>query len=162
MNEYLDMAKIIKLQELEPLARANMLSLIVFKEKTDKAGNIYLRHLNKVADSFEENDAKIIALLHDLVEDTNFTFEDLEELNFSTSIISSLRLLTNDCKNYDSYIERLIKSEDILAKRVKIADLLDNMNINRLQEITKDDINRVKTKYLKAYTMLIEDLEKRI
>lgn len=162
MHEYLDMAKIIKLQELEPLARANMLSLIVFKDKVDKAGEIYLRHLNKVAESFKESDDKIVALLHDLVEGTTFTFEELEELNFSSNIITTLKLLTNDCKDYDTYIKRIIKSDNILAKKVKIADLLDNMNINRLNKISKDDINRIKNKYLKAYTSLIEDLEKRI
>lgn len=162
MNEYLDMTKIIKLQELKPLARANMLAIMVFKDKVDKAGNIYLRHLNKVADSFQEENEKIVALLHDLVEDTSFTFEDLKALDFSDSIISSLRLLTNDCENYEGYIERLVVSDDYIAKKVKLVDLLDNMNLNRLNKITKKDIKRVKDKYLFAYTKLIEDLERRI
>lgn len=162
MNEYLDMTKIIKLQELKPLARANMLVIMVFKDKVDKAGNIYLRHLNKVADSFQEENEKIVALLHDLVEDTSFTFEDLKALDFSDSIISSLRLLTNDCANYEEYIERLVVSDDYIAKKVKLVDLLDNMNLNRLNKITKKDIKRVKDKYLFAYTKLIEDLERRI
>ena len=162
MNEYLDMNKIVKLQELKPLARANMLALMVFKERVDLAGNIYIRHLNKVADSFSEDDYKIVALLHDLVEDTSFTFEDLEYLGFSKIIIDALKLLTNDLDNYDSYIERLVSSDNEMAKKVKIVDLLDNMNITRFKKLETKDIARVKNKYLKAYSILINDIERRI
>ncbi len=115
-----------------------------------------------MADSFSEDDYKIVALLHDLVEDTSFTFEDLEYLGFSKIIIDALKLLTNDLDNYDSYIERLVSSDNEMAKKVKIVDLLDNMNITRFKKLETKDIARVKNKYLKAYSILINDIERRI
>jgi len=162
MNEYLDMVKVTKLRELEPLARSNLLAIMVFRDKYDLAGQVYLRHLNRVAESFIDEDSKIVALLHDLVEDTSFTFEDLESLAFHSKIICSLRLLTNDLGDYDAYIERLVKSDDLVAKRVKMADLLDNMNLNRFTTLEKKNFERVKNKYMKAYQKILEDLERRI
>lgn len=162
MDSYLDMAKIIHLQSLDELGKANMLALIIFKDKDDKTGEPYIRHLNKVSESFKDDKGKCVALLHDLVEDTSFTFKDLESLGFSKEVIDALKLLTNDLNDYDKYIERLIKSDNILAKKVKIADLLDNMNLNRFNKLDKNDFNRVRNKYIKTYIKLIDDLEKRI
>jgi len=162
MESYLDIAKIIHLQSLNELAKANMLVLIVFKDKVDRAGEPYIRHLNKVSESFKNDEEKCIALLHDLVEDTSFTFEDLEALGFSKAVIDTLKLLTNDLEDYNKYIDRLIKSDNIVAKKVKMADLLDNMNLNRINELNKSDFDRVKNKYIKIYIKLIEDLERRI
>lgn len=162
MDEYLTMSKIVQLRSFDELARANMLVMIIFRDKVDLAGNIYLRHLNRVASFFTSDNEKIIALLHDLVEDTNFTFKDLEMLDFSPQVIKTLKLLTNDLPTYDEYIERIIKSDNISAKRIKIVDLLDNMNIVRLNNPTKKDFKRINDKYIKAYQKLIKDLEGRI
>lgn len=162
MDSYLDMAKIIHLQKLDELAKANMLVLIVFKDVKDKAGEPYIRHLNKVSESFKDDKSKCVAMLHDLVEDTSFTFDDLISLGFSKDVIDTLKLLTNDLKDYDKYIDRLLKSDNILAKKVKMADLLDNMNLNRFDELDKTNFDRVKNKYIKTYIKLIEDLERRI
>lgn len=162
MKEYLDNDKIKYLKKLDDLARANMLILIVFKDKVDKAGEIYIRHLNKVSESMKDDDGKIVALLHDLVEDTSFTFNDLKRLGFSENIINTLKLLTNDLDDYDKYVDRLIKSDNILAKKVKMADLLDNMNLNRFPILNKENFDRVRNKYIKTYIKLIDDLESRI
>lgn len=162
MKEYLDNDKIKYLKKLDDLARANMLILIVFKDKVDKAGEIYIRHLNKVSESMKDSDGKIVALLHDLVEDTSFTFNDLKRLGFSENIINTLKLLTNDLDDYDKYVDRLIKSDNILAKKVKMADLLDNMNLNRFPVLNKENFDRVRNKYIKTYIKLIDDLESRI
>lgn len=162
MDSYLDVAKIVHLQNLDELGKANMLALIVFKDKKDKAGEPYIRHLNKVSESFKDDKGKVVALLHDLVEDTSFTFEDLKSLGFSDDIIDTLRLLTNDLDDYDKYVERLLKSDNLLAKKVKMADLLDNMNLNRFSELDKTNFDRVRNKYIKTYIKLIDDLEKRI
>ena len=162
MDSYLNVAKIIHLQGLDELAKANMLTLIVFKDKKDKAGDSYIRHLNNVSESFKEDKGKCVALLHDIIEDTSFTFDDLIALGFSKDIVDTLQLLTNDLGDYDKYIDRLIKSNNILAKKVKIADLLDNMNLNRFEELDKTNFDRIRNKYIKAYIKLIEDLERRI
>lgn len=162
MDSYLDMTKILHLQKLDELARANMLVLIVFKDKKDNAGEPYLRHLNKVSESFKDDKDKCIALLHDLVEDTSFTFKDLENLGFSKDVIDTLKLLTNDLDTYDEYIDRLLNSDNLLAKKVKMADLLDNMNLNRYEKLDKTNFERVKNKYIKTYIKLTQDLERRI
>lgn len=162
MDSYLDVTKIVHLQNLDELGKANMLALIVFKDKKDKAGESYIRHLNKVSESFKDDEGKIVALLHDLVEDTSFTFEDLKSLGFSDDIIDTLRLLTNDLDDYDKYVERLLKSDNLLAKKVKMADLLDNMNLCLFSELDKTNFDRVRNKYIKTYIKLIDDLEKRI
>lgn len=162
MDSYLDVAKIVHLQSLDELGKANMLALIVFKDKVDKAGEPYIRHLNKVSESFKDDKGKCVALLHDLVKDTSFTFKDLATLGFSKEIVDTLKVLTNDLDNYDEYIDRLLKSDNILAKKVKMADLLDNMNLNRFEELDKTNFDRVRNKYIKTYIKLIDDLEKRI
>lgn len=122
----------------------------------------YIRHLNKVSESFRDDKGKCVALLHDIVENTSFIFDDLIALGFSKEVIDALRLLTNDLGDYDKYIDRLIKSDNILAKKVKIADLLDNMNLNRFEELDKTNFDRIRNKYVKTYIKLIDDLEGRI
>ena len=162
MDSYLNMAKILHLQGLDELAKANMLVLIVFNDKKDKAGVPYIRHLNKVSESFRDDKGKCVALLHDIVLNTSFTFDDLIALGFSKDVIEALKLLTNDLGDYDKYIDRLINSDNILAKKVKIADLLDNMNLNRFEELDKTNFDRIRNKYIKTYIKLIDDLEGRI
>lgn len=162
MDSYLDMTKVIHLQKLDELGKANMLALIVFKDKVDKAGEPYIRHLNKVSESFKDDKGKIVAMLHNLVEDTSFTFKDLESLGFSRDVIDTLKLLTNDLEDYDKYINRLLKSDNMLAKKVKIADLLDNMNLNRFDSLDKSNFDRIRNKYIKTYIKLIDDIERRI
>lgn len=161
MNEYLDIKKIEYLKQLDDVKRANILMLLVFKDKVDQNGDTYIRHLNRVAEFMKDDESKIAALLHDLVEDTQFTLDDLKVLRFSEKIIDTIRLLTNDLKNYDLYMQRLIDSDNILAKRIKIADLLDNMNVNRITNPKKKDYERIQKKYLNSYKLLIEDLERR-
>ena len=162
MHDYLDKNKIEELKKMDDLARANMLSLMMFKDKYDKAGNIYIRHLNRVSEAMKDKDSKCAALLHDLIEDTTFTLDDLKELNFNDLIIDTVRLLTNDLDDYDLFIKRIISSDNILAIKIKIADLLDNMNINRFDSPSLKDFQRIKNKYLKSYKLLIEELERRI
>ena len=130
MLDYLDKKSLDNLKKLDDVARANMLSLIVFKDKYDKAGEVYIRHLNRVSAVFKDSDSKCASLLHDIVEDTSFTLQDLKELGFNDLVIDTVRLLTNDLGDYDEFIKRIIESDNILAIRIKIADLLDNMNIN--------------------------------
>lgn len=160
MKKYdLDIDYLMSLSELD---RARKIVLIVFRDVVDKAGAPYLRHLRVVSESFSDSDGKVVALLHDLVEDTTFTFDDLISLGFSNYIVDTLRLVTNDIGDYDEYVDRLIKSDNMLAKKVKMADLLDNMNLNRFEELNQKNFERVRNKYIKTYQKLIDDLERRI
>ena len=96
---------------------------------------------------------KIVGVLHDVVEDTDWTFERLAAEGFSAEIIEALRCVTKLSENepYDKFIARV--KENPLAVAVKLNDLTDNMDIRRLPYISDKDVKRLK-KYLKAYKQL--------
>ena len=92
----------------------------------------------------ETEDSIIVALLHDVVEDSPYTFEDLENHGFSITIIATLRLLTHeDSEDYITYIHRVKENE--LARIVKLADLKHNSDESRLSHIddkVRERLNR--------------------
>ncbi len=119
----------------------------------DKAGVPYIFHPIHLAEQMDTEEECIVALLHDVVEDTNVTFEDLEK-DFPKSIIDAIKLLTHDKSvDYMEYVKNL-KSNPI-AKKVKLADLRHNSDTARLLKITEKDIKRVE-KYKKAIQLLNE------
>lgn len=118
----------------------------------DKSGLPYIFHPFSVAYDFEEEDLCIVALLHDIVEDTSCTFEELENM-FSKDVVDAIRLMTHsDEDDYFLYIERL--SDNRLASLVKISDLKHNSDESRLNNITQRDIKR-NEKYKKALEILL-------
>lgn len=122
------------------------------KEQCDKSGIPYVFHPFAVAYNLETEDECVVALLHDIVEDTNVTFEDLEKEGYSPLIIETLKLLTHkENEDYFEYINRISKDE--IATKVKIQDLMHNMQDGRLNQITEKDIQR-KEKYKKALDIL--------
>jgi (p)ppGpp synthase/HD superfamily hydrolase len=134
-------------------ARALGIVAKAFKDKLDKGGQPYFLHCLRVAEEQTSTTRKIIGILHDLVEDTEWTFEELLEKGFGLSVIVPLKLLTHDnvAQTYEEYIEAISKNED--ARAVKMADLKDNSQITRLKGLTKADFARV-DKYHKAYVYL--------
>ena len=121
----------------------------------DKAGNDYIGHPLRVMTAGKTTEEKIVGVLHDVVEDTDWTFERLAAEGFSTKVIEALRCVTKLSENepYDKFIARV--KENPLAVAVKLNDLTDNMDIRRLPYISDKDVKRLK-KYLKAYKQLIE------
>ena len=98
--------------------------------QTDKAGYPYVFHPYHLAEQFEDEESVIVALLHDVVEDTDQTIEDLRKEGFSEKVLTALSLLTHQKEvPYLEYVQRI--SEDPLARRVKIADLRHNCNVTR-------------------------------
>lgn len=99
-------------------------------------------------------DEKIVGVLHDVVEDTDWSFEKLAAEGFSQESLAALRCISklHENENYDDFIERVRKNH--LATAVKINDLSDNMDIRRLPYLSDKDVKRLK-KYLKAYKKLI-------
>lgn len=119
----------------------------------DKSGVPYIYHPIHLAEQMETEQECIVALLHDVVEDTNVTFEQLEE-EFSEEIIEALKLLTHDSSvEYMDYIIK-IKNNPI-AKKVKQADLRHNSDETRIQHMTQKDKIR-NEKYYKAMKILDE------
>ena len=134
------------------LVKAIQIAVSAHKEQVDKSGQPYILHLIRVMDAGETEQEKICGVLHDLVEDTDWTFEKLENEGFSEEIISALKCVTKqENEAYDVFISRI--KENLLAIKVKLNDLRDNMDITRLVHITKKDRERL-NKYLKAYQEL--------
>ena len=135
------------------LNKAITFALEAHKEQIDKTGAPYIGHIMRVMQAGNTVDEKITGALHDLVEDTDWTFEQLET-EFPKHIVDAIRCLTktSDEEPYDEFIKRVMTNP--LAIKVKINDLSDNMDVRRLQLITDEDIVRLK-KYHKAYRILI-------
>ena len=136
------------------LQRAIEIATLAHKGQFDKSGKDYIGHPLRVMEMGKTEEEKIVGVLHDVIEDTNWTFEALEKEGFSKEVINALRCVTklSENENYDDFIERVKKNP--LAVAVKINDLTDNMDIRRLPYLSDKDIKRLK-KYLKAYKKLI-------
>lgn len=118
----------------------------------DKGGAPYVFHPMHLAEQMTTEEATIVALLHDVVEDTKYTLADIAALGFGDNVIEALALLTHDKSvSYNDYIAE-IKSNDI-AKQVKLADLAHNADLTRLNVITEKDIAR-QEKYLASIRTL--------
>jgi (p)ppGpp synthase/HD superfamily hydrolase len=135
---------------------SKVLNFIIEKHagQKDKAGVSYVFHPITVALMCESESEKIIALLHDILEDTNTTPEELLSLGVSEEELEAIQLLTKPSEEpYFDYINRVAKNP--YARPVKKADLTHNMDLSRLLQITDKDRKR-REKYLKAYNLLTE------
>lgn len=120
--------------------------------QVDKGGKAYYLHPFAVADMCETVNQKIVAYLHDVLEDTSVTVIDLINQGISLEIIEALIALTHKpSENYFDYIERV--KVNPLAKAVKIKDLIHNSDLSRLREITPKDLSRVE-KYKRCIEIL--------
>lgn len=120
--------------------------------QVDKSGKDYIFHPIAVAQRVKSENEKILALLHDTLEDTSLTLKQLEAYGFDEEILEGLEAITKkENENYFVFINRL--KANPLARRVKIADLLHNLDITRLEILTKEDLER-HSKYLAALEIL--------
>ena len=118
----------------------------------DKAGNDYIGHPMRVMAAGSTPEEKIVGVLHDVVEDSDWTLEELAAEGFAPEIIEALRCLTHaEEEPYDRYIARI--KGNPLAVAVKLNDLTDNMDIRRLPYLSDKDVKRLK-RYLRAYKQL--------
>lgn len=135
------------------LATAIKIAVNAHDGQTDKAGKPYILHPLRIMQrlAHESEEVQVVAILHDVVEDTDVTFEELEKL-FNKRVITALRFLTHDQDvSYENYIYALSMNE--IATKVKLEDLKDNSDITRLKGVTEKDFKRME-KYHKAYTFL--------
>ena len=125
--------------------------------QTDRSGVPYIFHPFYVAEQMDDEISVCAALLHDVVEDTEITFEDLEK-DFPEEVVEALRFLTRDkSMNYFDYIRNLRKNP--IAKKVKQADLLHNSDVTRLtdcENISARQISRLHGRYKRALEILQE------
>lgn len=134
------------------LAQAETIVYNAFMHKKDKAGKPYIGHLHRVRDRVDTKQLKIIALLHNLIEDCpEWTEEKLLDM-FPSVIVETVVCLTHrKGESYLEYISRIMNND--LAVQVKMADLEDNMDIRRLDSIEDSDIVRLR-KYHFSYNRL--------
>ena len=138
---------------MSTLQRAIEIATEAHQGQFDKAGRDYIGHPLRVMEMGKTEEEKIVGVLHDVIEDTDWTFERLAEEGFSDEVIAALKCVTkiSENENYDDFIDRVKKNP--LAVAVKINDLTDNMDIRRLPYLSDKDVKRLK-KYLKAYKRL--------
>lgn len=136
------------------LNKAILLAIEAHKEQTDKYGRPYISHPFRVMNAGHTLSEKIVGVLHDMVEDTPWTLEQLSNEGFSDEIVDAVDAMTRrDDETYDAYIARV--EQNSIAIRVKLNDLSDNMDIRRCDQVTEDDIPQLQ-KYLSAYKQLTE------
>lgn len=133
------------------LADAIKIAVIHHEGQFDKGGNAYILHCLKVMHYTKSSDEEVqaIAVLHDVVEDTDVTYQDLEMSGMTQRVIDGVRALTKQRGQSDEeYMETICGNRDAMI--VKLADLRHNSDIRRLKGITEKDIRRIE-KYHKMY-----------
>lgn len=133
------------------LADAIKIAVTHHEGQFDKGGNAYVLHCLKVMHYLKSDDEELqaIAVLHDVVEDTDVTYQDLSMCGMTERVISGVRALTKQRgQSADEYMEAVCSNHD--AMRVKLCDLRHNSDIRRLKGVTEKDIRRIE-KYHKMY-----------
>ena len=126
-----------------------------FKGMTDKDGEPYVMHCLRVMMGTSDPRAQLIGLMHDLVEDTEVTLDDLTTMGFDPAVVEGVALVTHqDEDSYAEYVVRLKKNE--LAKQAKLSDLRDNASMNRVlyrEALVERDLKRIQ-RYILSYQFL--------
>lgn len=135
------------------LVKAEEVATHAHEGQVDKGGNPYIEHPRRVAARLKRVDEKIVGFLHDVVEDTTITLEDLRSLGFPAYIVEAVDAITKRKKeSYDQYLYRVFQND--LARAVKLADIAENMDLSRIPNVTDKDKERVK-KYAYATDVLL-------
>lgn len=120
--------------------------------QVDKAGQPYLLHPLRMMLSLTDPAARIVAVLHDVVEDCGVTLDDLRAAGFDEAVVQAVEAVTaRDGESYEQFVERA--GRDPIARQVKLADLRDNSDPRRIAEPTERDLARL-AKYQRAIAVL--------
>jgi|SRR5579862_5430279 len=143
------------MNEQELLEKAIAIAVEAHKGQKDRYGAPYVLHPIRVMLRLRTPIEQMVGVLHDVVEDTDWSFEDLGREGFPQPVIEALRAVTKvEGEEYDDFVRRSARIP--LARRVKLADLQDNMDLGRMPEITDKDLPRLQ-RYLKAWRFLQEE-----
>lgn len=135
------------------LERAIEIAARTHAGQLDKGGAPYILHPLRVMLRVAPGAQQIVAVLHDVVEDSEVTFEDLEREGFSAEVISGLRAVTKvEGESYEDFVARA--ALDPVGKAVKLADLMENSDLSRIAEPSQKDLERV-AKYGRAIEYLM-------
>lgn len=140
---------------MDTKATAYAIALLAHTGQFDKAGMAYMNHVERVASKFQKPEQIQAALLHDVLEDSSITLTDMERFGISKEVRDAVRAMTKRAgEPYNTYLAR-VKANPI-ACAVKLEDLRDNANVNRIKCPTADDFRRT-AKYMDAIAYLLED-----
>lgn len=139
------------------LDKAALICVFAHQGQRDKVGQPYFQHPMRVAMACENEKEKIVALLHDVIEDTEITKEYLQKEGFPEEIVEAILSVTKRCgETYVDFVARA--AQNPIGRIVKLHDLEDNLNIFRLQELDEDMAKRF-NKYLRTYRYLKQEIE---
>lgn len=128
---------------MSTLERAIELAVQHHKGQKDKAGQPYILHPLRVMLRCQGTEAQIVAVMHDLLEDTPVTAEMLREEGFSETVLRALDGVTRRPEeSYEQFVARA--KGDPLARQVKLADLEDNLDLRRLTRLSGKDLDRLR------------------
>ena len=134
--------------------KAMKLCFEAHKDQVDKSGMPYVFHPFHVAEQMTSEASTIVALLHDVVEDTDYTLDDIAAQGFGKEIVEAVALMTHeDDVPYLDYVAKL--KGNPIAREVKLADLAHNSDQSRLGEIDEETKQRLE-KYKKALKLLTQ------
>lgn len=132
--------------------KAMKLCFSAHRDQVDKSGLPYVFHPFHLAEQMEDEDTTIVALLHDVVEDTEITFADLAQMGFSQQVIGAIQAMTHaEGVPYLEYVDQI--KDNPIARRVKLADLRHNSDLSQLDQVDEKALERVK-KYQAAIALL--------
>ena len=139
-----------------PLTKQAMkLCFEAHKDQQDKSGLPYVFHPFHLAEQMQDEVTCTVALLHDVVEDTEYTFDDLADMGFPPVVLEALRLLTHEeSVPYMDYVRKI--KQNPVAAEVKLADLQHNSDLSRMDAVTEQALIR-REKYLQAIALLTEE-----
>lgn len=136
------------------LEKALVIATKAHEGQKDKDESPYILHPIRVSNRCLTDEEKIVALLHDVIEDTNVSASDLLASGFPRNIVEAVLSVTrNEGESYEDFVIR--SKQNPIGRQVKLHDLEDNMDITRFNQLTEKDLVRL-NKYLKAYRSLIE------
>jgi len=139
---------------MRTLEEAISLAAAAHSGQTDRGGAPYILHLLRVMMQQETLEARIVGVLHDLVEDTEYTFYALRNRGYSQQVIVALQAVTRrDGEPYEAFARRA--GQHPIGRQVKRADLEDNLNAQRLPAMNQADAERMR-KYHAARALLVE------
>jgi (p)ppGpp synthase/HD superfamily hydrolase len=140
---------------MNDIEKAISIAVQAHSGQKDKAGMPYVLHPLRLMLRQDSTEAMIGAVLHDVVEDTDITIDQLAEAGFSSAVLEAISLLTHDKSiPYMDYIRAIARNA--IARQVKLADLIDNMDLNRIPNPQEKDYLRLE-KYKVAYEYLTKD-----
>ena len=143
------------MNEMELLERAIGIAVEAHRGQKDRNGAPYILHPVRVMARVQTPIEKTVAILHDVVEDTPWTFDQLKAEGFPETVLTALQCVTKqEGEPYEAFVKR--SASNALARQIKIADLEDNMDVRRLKEVTQEDRQRL-NKYLTAWKELMSE-----